>query len=317
MDLRRFWRRAPARDPRPVFVRGMSRSGGTLMVTLLDAHPAIAMSYELYPVVLVGPTASKNFAAENPGPLELADLERLPWRRARKPLKMLEEHGFHAFRTFAARAWRSGVEPQTLLDCMRDHWRDGDDLASLSGRLRYIERVGLEKMRRQHKSRWGAKCSSDFETYLELWPDARFLNMVRDGRDVLASQKTTGSFQPQPAALGQSWASLHRRFHELVERPNVHAMEVIYEDLAHRPEETVERICTFLDVPFEREMLDFNKRDLTIYQRPQGHLSISRITQPIDASKIGRWREDLAETEAAAFVEAARPEMERLGYLEA
>ena len=36
----------------PIFIRGLSRSGGTLMVTILDAHPDIAMSYELYPNLL-------------------------------------------------------------------------------------------------------------------------------------------------------------------------------------------------------------------------------------------------------------------------
>ena len=36
----------------PIFVRGLSRSGGTLMVTILDAHPDLAMSYELYPSLL-------------------------------------------------------------------------------------------------------------------------------------------------------------------------------------------------------------------------------------------------------------------------
>ena len=33
----------------PIFVKGISRSGGTLLVTLLDAHPDIAMQYEMYP----------------------------------------------------------------------------------------------------------------------------------------------------------------------------------------------------------------------------------------------------------------------------
>jgi len=49
----------------PIFIRGYSRSGGTLMVTILDAHPEIAMSYELYPNLL---------APENG---ELIDIDRL------------------------------------------------------------------------------------------------------------------------------------------------------------------------------------------------------------------------------------------------
>ena len=47
----------------PVFVRGLSRSGGTLLVTLLDAHPEIAMSYELYPTLLKSINCSENLEA--------------------------------------------------------------------------------------------------------------------------------------------------------------------------------------------------------------------------------------------------------------
>lgn len=36
----------------PIFVRGISRSGGSLTATILDAHPDISMSYEIYPRLL-------------------------------------------------------------------------------------------------------------------------------------------------------------------------------------------------------------------------------------------------------------------------
>ena len=49
----------------PIFIRGLSRSGGTLMVTLLDAHPDIAMSYELYPQMLEEDITCESFYGEH------------------------------------------------------------------------------------------------------------------------------------------------------------------------------------------------------------------------------------------------------------
>ena len=53
-------------ESEPIFVRRMSRSGGALMCTLLDAHGDIAMSYELYPALVeTGSDVDlRSFAAE-------------------------------------------------------------------------------------------------------------------------------------------------------------------------------------------------------------------------------------------------------------
>jgi hypothetical protein len=127
----------------------------------------------------------------------------------------------------------------------------------------------------------------------------------------------TGSFKVSPADLGRRWAETHRRFRTLLDRRDVHALEVSYERLAMAPRGELERICRFADLPFDETLLTFNRQRLSIYHNPRGHLSRERISQPIDTTKIGRWRNDLTPPVVDQFMSTAGAEMSHYGYLAA
>jgi hypothetical protein len=59
-------------------------------------------------------------------------------------------------------------------------------------------------------------------------------------------------------------------------------------------------------------MLAFHQGDLTIFKAK--HLSMKRISAPIDASMIGRWRSDLTAEQAEAFCRGAGGAMAEFGY---
>jgi hypothetical protein len=158
------------------------------------------------------------------------------------------------------------------------------------------------------------KCSGQYDDYLSVWPDARFINIIRDGRDVLASQKNTGSFKASPAEVGRAWVNTHMKFRQLTEQSGGSALEVQYEKLATDPEREIRRICDFLDISFDPNLLTFHRRDLSIYKSPRGHLSIDRISKPIDATKIGRWRDELDAEDVEAFMSEASQAMKLFGY---
>jgi sulfotransferase family protein len=289
---------APVTDP--IFVRGMSRSGGTLMVTLLDAHSDIAMSYELYPG-LVETDADfdlKALAAEIEG--------------ARNHKKVAEYAPTKHFSTFVARSLRGGLSYQDFARLLVQLVDEGHTLAELKGRMRLIELCGLEKMNRVGKTRWGMKCDNAFEDYLTVWPEACFLNMLRDGRDVLASQLNTGNFQQSPKEVAKGWQSTIRRFEQLIERPDAKARMVRYEALTEDPEPELREICAFLGLAFDPAMLHHQELDLTIFKA--NHLSKARVSSAIDTSMIGRWRRDLNPEQLADFVSVAGEDLARHGY---
>lgn len=284
----------------PIFVRGMSRSGGTLMVTLLDAHPEIAMSYELYPFLL-----------ETPQDYDLAKLAKqlIESRSTRAIDRYAPTPGFV---TFVKRCLRGGLSANDFGHLLTELINEGHTLADRDGRMRMIELCGLEKMKRVGKQRWGMKCLNDFENYIDAWPRSCFLNMLRDGRDVLASQLNTGSFKQSPKEVAKGWLTTHRRFQELVDSGG-RARMVRYEALTENPEPELREICEVIDVPFNPVMLHHQDLDLTIFKA--NHLSGPRISRAIDTSMIGRWRKDLSQDQLADFVSVAGDDLARHGYV--
>ena len=287
----------------PIFIRGLSRSGGTLMVTILDAHPDIAMSYELYPNLLEplirGRLNTSDF-------FEILSNSRKGKKLERKP----ENKGV---KIFINRCPRGGLERTDLVFLLEKHLASGDGFVDIAGCLRFIERCVAKKMKTEGKSQWGLKCNSNFREYLKIWPKARFLNMVRDGRDVLASQLKTGSFNKTSIDVGRGWTNVHKKFRALVDDPEARAYEVHYERLVREPEDEVQRICELLEVPFDTAMVHFYKKDLTIYK--SSHLSMNRIRKPVDASKIGRWKKELSGKQLEEFYSVASETMVQFGYL--
>lgn len=288
----------------PIFVRGLSRSGGTLMVTLLDAHPDISMSYEFYPNLLEIDESDAN------GLLSIAQRVEKSWNLNQAARCI----GTEGLSKFVLRCPRSGIDYKTFAMLLRQHVDEGLDFQDNQGRMRFIERCCRYKMKREGKSRWGVKCTPRFDLYLEVWQNAYFLNMIRDGRDVLASQLNTGNFQTTPTDLGRSWSKNHFRFRELVDNPTVNTLEVYYEKLVQSPENICRHITNFLEVPFDSEMLHFYNMKLTIYDT--NHLSRQAISQPINSGKIGRWKKDLTSEQIEQFCQSASKAMKLLGFSE-
>ncbi len=71
-------------------------------------------------------------------------------------------------------------------------------------------------------------------------------------------------------------------------------------------------ICEFLDLPFTERMLSFHEQALTVFSA--SHLSMNRITQPIDESMVGRWRSELSTEDLDRFYAEAGAGFESLGY---
>lgn len=290
----------PAAD-RPIFVRGLSRSGGTLMVTILDAHPDVAMSYELYPTLLEPAKGEKT-----PREILRGLLKAKPKVNVRA---LANERGWQ---TFLNRCARGGLTFGDVGHLLEQHLDAGEGFETVGERLRFIARCCQLKMHRCGKKTWGLKCNNRYSDYLDEWPEARFVNMIRDGRDVLASQLNTGAFNKDPATMAQSWLNTHRGFLVLREQIGDRAVPVIYEHLANHPDDEAVRILAQLGLCHAPGILDYHKQDLTIYRA--SHLSLADVSKPVNASKVGRWRRDLTADQVAVFEAVAGDLLEELGY---
>jgi len=92
-------------------------------------------------------------------------------------------------------------------------------------------------------------------------PDARFVHLVRDGRDVVPSLVGLPFFPDHfnDAVLYWSDRVRHGRRAGRLLGPNRYC-EVRYEELVADPEATLRGLCDFLDLPYSPEMLEYPER---------------------------------------------------------
>lgn len=285
----------------PIFVRGLSRSGGTLLVTLLDSHPKIAMSYELYPTLL-------------DTPLTAADLLSLANKigAARNQKASLKHAPSPRFRTFISRAERGGIDHKTLGEILRSFASEGGNFIDPERRFDLIAACCRYKMRVAKKDFWGLKCNNDYPAYLQAWPRARFINIIRDGRDVMASQLNTGSFKNSPSQVAESWSRTHKRFREFREKYPAQFLEIKYEALTQDLPEVLKKITDFLCIEPDDAMLNHDMQNLTLFQ--SHHLSKQEVLQPVNTKQIGRWRYDAPQAAIEEFLAVAQDALVEFGY---
>ncbi|MDC1231317.1 sulfotransferase [Octadecabacter sp.] len=285
----------------PIFVRGMSRSGGTLLCTLLDAHPAVSFSFELYPALLLlsEPVDLRALGAQ----MKKAGVLKSAAKLAPTP----------KFQTFINRLPRGGLDAADFGAVLIQLADEGIALTDIEGCLRAVQLCCELKQTRENTQRWGAKCNSSVNEYLEAFPAAQFVAILRDGRDVLSSQQNTGAFKPDPAGLAQSWTKLHQRFFKLQDAMPKQIMVVKYEDLTSAPIATTQHLCEFLNLRYVDKMQTFYKQDLTVFKA--NHLSGARISSKIDTTKIGRWREELSLEDIKTFEQHAGSALKEWGYM--
>lgn len=294
-----------------IFVRGISRSGGTLMATVLDAHPQVAMCYEIYQHLLAPPQGVQDNASRFLAELDAAVCKGGPFGR-RSPLAEIKDRDL---RTFAARAVRAGSDHSILRSMLEQHTAAGYDFSTFKDRMFFIEQLAVLKMEREAKEHWGSKIASVYAELAELYPDSSyFLYMLRDGRDVAASRKKVGSFDQSIDHIARNWERQAQKFQRFSEQPGVRARFVRYERLTLDPEGELRQITDFLGLPWDDRLLSFHDQNLTIYRNATGHLSAQQVAQPINTSSVGRWQRDLTAEEVGAFEVVAGSALVDFGY---
>ena len=185
--------------------------------------------------------------------------------------------------------------------------------------------------RRHHKRRCGDK-SPGYTHHLpaveELLPEARFVHLVRDGRDVALSLRSVW-FAP-----GQDAATLARYWRDCVEAARLgsrrcrHYLEIRYEDLLADAANVLRRICDFVELPWSPAMLAYAARapsrlgevrdqhlpDGRVISREQRLAQHPLVGQPLRPERAGRWRREMTAADVATFDAIAGDLLAELGY---
>ena len=203
----------------------------------------------------------------------------------------------------------------------------GDEVLSLVAKLRepsmaeVIESFYVAYASHHGKCRWGDKTPIyvlSIPLLARIFPDARFVHIIRDGRDVALSYL---SVPWGPATIWQAarkW-SRHVTAGRMAGRElgSTRYMEVRYEDLVKEPAQVLTRVCEFTDLPFESGMLEFHKDAKgRIQSRPERTHFHSSVTKPPSQS-LRDWRTQMPAPQVLAFEAMSGAELTELGYEQA
>ena len=205
---------------------------------------------------------------------------------------------------------RAGLDADRLTAKVLDECRTGGDFISI---------VMSEIARSQKVPRW-AVYDPDNVLYIASIkadiPDALFIHIIRDGRDVALSLSKMGGFKPfpwnreakglLPTALYWEW--IVRKGREYGHRIPADYIEVRYEELVSEPRGTLKRLEEFLD-----HDLDYGRiQNASLGSLREPNSSFSAGKHP--GKPVTRWREKLSSHELASIEAMIGEYLDELGY---
>jgi len=285
-------RRLPA-----VFVVGMNRSGTTLLRMMLDAHPELTIPPETHFV----PDLIK--AVREPGATPEGALAAMKSAREWGDFGFTDEQMLARLRGLPK--LRPGPAVRTFYEA-------------------YMEQQG--------KPRWGEKTPTyvqKMKLIQRALPEARFVHVIRDGRDVALSVLDRAVRDLSAGDVARRWRKKILKARE--DAPQLeHYTEIRYEDLILDTEPVLRRVAEFIDLPWDEAMLSYHERsgerlqemaralpgdgrakELSVERRLATH---AMTTKPPSADRVARWRTQMSAEQRADFEAVAAELLEQLGY---
>ncbi|MEU4173829.1 sulfotransferase [Streptomyces sp. NPDC026589] len=264
----------------PILIIGTERSGSNLLRLVLDAHTRIAVPHPPHFMrYLSGIPYDGDVDAMVGDAMSLLGDHIHPWPHVIDRAAVSEAAGPSLFGVVAA---------------IYDQYRVAEGAA-----------------------RWG--CKSTFmvehvDEVLAQLPDARFLWLVRDPRDVAASAKRAVFGHCHPYRMALRWTAEQELARAALERWGPSVVHLVrYEDLVSAPDREIRAICDFIGEAFEPAMLAHH---LGGNARVTASLSASWRTagDPITTARIGAHRRGLSDRERRQVESVTARAMETLRY---
>lgn len=186
------------------------------------------------------------------------------------------------------------------------------------------------KMLKKHVKIWGDKNSlwvEKLNTIKKLYPNAKYIHIIRDGRDVatsylqLANKNSSNKYYPNlPHEIDQIAKVWSKNVSELTQFfaqiQNETFLEVKYENLILDHKNEIEKILNFLKLPLSEKVFSYYKINAEKNFEPKEFMNWKqKLNQPPDKSNINKYRQVLSPEEITLFNSIAKKELQRYEYI--
>jgi hypothetical protein len=270
---------------RPIIVAGFPRSGTTMLQLMLHAHPRLAVPPETR-FVLEGYQRRHSFG----------DL--------RDPAKRRE-----------LATWI--VSKKTFRDLGLDRDQITEEIVAGPATLGSAYGIVFRGYaRRFGKPRWGDKRPAylhNLHVIKALFPDVQIVNIVRDGRDAIASLMEMPWNKSDIYRAIASWNMGVDRARTAARRLGPDTFyELQYERLVADPETELKGLCEFLGEQFDPAMTEpANVATVAVPKRKAWH---ERTHSAVTNARVGRWQDRLEPWQASLCEAAMASRLRSLGY---
>jgi hypothetical protein len=271
----------------PFFVVGFQRSGTTLLRVMLDNHPDVAV-----PLDTTGLWSRMEAQLDHYGDLDGTD------GASRLVRDLLAEERI--------RLWEVPLTVETVLAERRSQGYPG-----------IVDAFYVAYARHKGKQTWGDKDPGNMlriPTLLRWFPNARFVHIIRDGRDACLSQikQEFGFDDCLPCAEAWREQVWWVRNMGKILGPKRY-FELRYEDLTEDPERWLRQICDFLGLAYSSAMLDYHKRVELSIPESKRHLW-PMLAEPPRTENSFRWKSEMSDGLRIAFEKRAGKVLQDLRY---
>jgi hypothetical protein len=142
----------------------------------------------------------------------------------------------------------------------------------------------------------------------------KYIFLHRDGRDVALSFSKAVIGEKHIYFIAQQWAELQRLCLETQKKiGDSRFHSVSYVDLTENTEDTLRSVCTFLQIEFKPEMMDFYQSEEARNTADASTLW-ENVTKPIIHKNFNKFLRELSEEQIRIFESVAGNELDALGY---
>ncbi len=274
-----------------IFIGGAGRSGTTILCLMLNAHPSIVMGTEL--------------------PF---------WRphNLKNELSKFFKNGMKCDEDSFVFNFIKGINSLGITNAELNNIIKGykKDICTLKEACAFLEKIFSYIVKKRSVTHVGVKILRDledmvlFERYLK---PCYFIHIIRDVRDILTSQNRQDITTTNMRVRLSNWINFIENI-KYKYKSNDNYLEIRYEDLIYDTENVLKNICNFVELKFDKSMINYHSYPHAFYRHCDFHLSYEDSKKPIHKKSIGQYKKNFNKLEIDYINEKAGPLLNNLGY---
>lgn len=287
--------------PKIAFIVGMGRSGTTLLTNMLNSNPEIIASPE-------------------------------------------NEFIIHSYHLFNDKDFNEEKVVDAFIDMFNQNfnrvisiWKPGPELKNDILQLKYKNFANVCKLaylnyplsqKEKKNVTWVIDKNPSYSLHIdkisEIFPDAKFIVIVRDYRDNILSRRKYSDENVPIHKLASDWNYYYESIFGTLAKNNIPYHLIKYEDLANNPTEHLQSLCSYINVPYNEQMLNFQELSKEIKKHAVENVSkeqnekIQRmhgnLEKKVNTERVNAYVNELNPKEIALLDYACEKLAARFGY---